>query len=89
MAPNLDIVKKLPLYIVATVFINVAFYSIAACLESSILPKLVKWFGASEVSAGYQAGVIASSQYLGRFIFSLVWGYLADTIGKMIVHNSV
>ena len=89
MTSNLDILRKLPMYIIAIVFINVAFYSIAATLVFSILPKLVKWFGASEVSAGYHAGLLASSLYLGRFIFSLVWGYLADTIGKMIVDNSV
>ena len=89
MGSNLDILKKLPMYAIVILFINVVFYSMASTVVFSFLPKMVKWFGASELSTGYYAGVIASSLFLGRFIFSLVWGYLADTIGKMMVDNSV
>ncbi|XP_057299998.1 uncharacterized protein LOC130630496 [Hydractinia symbiolongicarpus] len=48
----------------------------------SFLPKLVKSFGTSEVETGLYAGMIASSIYVGRMIFSLPWGYVADVKGK-------
>ncbi|XP_065670983.1 uncharacterized protein LOC136089194 [Hydra vulgaris] len=48
----------------------------------SYLPKLVKSFGASEVQAGIDAGLIASSLFFSRIFSSLFWGYFADKYGK-------
>ncbi|XP_065640005.1 uncharacterized protein LOC105847360 isoform X2 [Hydra vulgaris] len=48
----------------------------------SYLPKLVKSFGASEVQAGRDAGLIASSLFLSRIFSSIIWGYISDKFGK-------
>lgn len=51
----------------------------------SFLPKLVKSFGASEVSAGKDAGMVATLFMVGRFCFCFLWGYASDKVGRKYV----
>ena len=74
--------KHLPMSVVIIIFINIVFYSMATNVVFVFLPQMVKYLGATEINAGYYAGVIASSVYVGRFFFSIFWGYLADIKSK-------
>lgn len=74
--------QNVPALTCFTIFLNVFFYSMSSTVVFSFLPKLVKFFGTSEVNTGTYAGIIASSVFVGRLFFSVLWGYLTDTFGK-------
>lgn len=71
-----------PFSIGLIMFTYMIFYSMVSNVLFAFLPKMVKYFGASEVNTGVYAGVIASAFYIGQFVFSMVWGYLTDTMVK-------
>lgn len=72
----------LPKGILAVLYSLLLFNAMTMTMVFSYLPKLVKSFGTSEVDTGYYAGLIASALFVGRLIFSFVWGYIADQKGK-------
>ena len=76
--------KPVQITIKIIMFVNVLFFSMAATVVFSFLPKVVKYFGATEVNTGYWAGVIASAVYVGRLFFNVFWGNLTDTKGRKI-----
>lgn len=77
-----DTVTPLPHVVMAVLFVVMLCNAMTMTMVFSFLPKFVKSFGTSEVNTGYYAGLIASSLFVGRTIFSLLWGYLADVKGK-------
>ncbi|XP_065671631.1 uncharacterized protein LOC136089513 [Hydra vulgaris] len=69
----------------SVIFVITFFFFISTMTTTSVfsyLPKLVKSFGASEVQAGKDAGLIGSSLFFSRIFSSLLWGYFADKCGK-------
>ena len=77
-----DGMTRLPMAITLTMSINIVFYSMVTVVLFSFLPKMVKYFGATELNTGYYAGIIASSLFVGRLFFSMFWGYITDTKSK-------
>ena len=77
-----DGIKNVPISMLMIVFLHNLFFAMAASVVFSYLPRLVKYFGASEEEAGLKVGIIGSSVYVGRFLTSMLWGFLVDTIGK-------
>ena len=63
-------------------FINAALFGVQLSNVYSFLPKWVKSFGVKEVNVGRQAGIIASSFYIGNCLSSVVWGYVSDRWGR-------
>lgn len=78
-------VTPLPTKILVTLFFVVLCDMMTVAMVFSYLPKLVKSFGTSEVDTGLYAGIIASSLYIGRTLFSLIWGHIADVKGNKLV----
>lgn len=74
--------ERFPLSIGVTMFTNMIFYSMVSTVLFSFAPQMVKGFGASEIETGTYAGLLASSFYIGQFCFSMLWGYIADTMNK-------
>ena len=77
-----DGMTPLPMSITVIVISNMIFFSMVATVLFSFLPKMVKYFGVTELNTGYYAGIIASSIYVGRLFFSMIWGYITDTKSK-------
>ena len=77
-----DGMTPLPMAITLTIFVNTIFFSMISTVLFSFLPKMVKYFGATELNTGYYAGIIASSLFIGRSLFSMIWGYIADAKSK-------
>ncbi|XP_065639996.1 uncharacterized protein LOC124815179 isoform X2 [Hydra vulgaris] len=67
-----------------SVIFAITFFSFLEAMTTVVayLPELVKSFGASEVQAGKDAGLISSSLFFSRIFSSLLWGYFADKYGK-------
>nr|XP_047140963.1 protein ZINC INDUCED FACILITATOR 1-like [Hydra vulgaris] len=78
----------------SVIFVITFFFFINTMTTTSLfsyLPKLVKSFGASEVQAGEDAGLIGSSLFFSRIFSSLLWGYFADKYGnkKLLFLSSI
>ncbi|XP_065639994.1 uncharacterized protein LOC105845248 [Hydra vulgaris] len=67
-----------------SVIFAITFFSFLDAMTTvvSYFPKLVKSFGASEVQAGKDAGLLSSSLFFSRIFSSILWGYFADKYGK-------
>lgn len=73
---------RLPVMLTTLLFLLMTLNAMTTTALYSFLPKMVKSFGASEISAGQYAGMIASAIYVGRLFFSSFWGYITDNRGK-------
>jgi len=78
-------VTPLPSKLVASIYFLMLFNAMVTTSVFPYLPKLVKSIGISEVDAGSKVGLIASSLFVGRMLFSFFWGYLGDTKGRKLV----
>ena len=82
---NGSVQSQLPLGNLSILFINVIFYAMASTAVFSFLPKLVRSFGVRELDVGYYAGSIASSLFVGRLCFSMIWvSYIDELIHRFI-----
>ena len=77
---NGSVQSQLPLGHLTILFINVIFYAMASTAVFSFLPKLVRSFGVRELDVGYYAGSIASSLFVGRLCFSVIWVSYKDEL---------
>lgn len=75
-------VNPLPTKIMFIVYMLNLFNSMVMTMVFSFLPRMVKSFGASEVQAGTYAGLLGSSLFISRTIFSVFWGYFSDYKGR-------
>ena len=71
-----------PYKLLVLVFANMFFFSLQQTMPFSFLPKWVRSFGVGEVDVGRQAGIIASSCYIGTCLSSVMWGYVGDKFSK-------
>ena len=75
-------IKGIPLSIYAAILCNLVVSSIAQTFVKPFLPRFVKYMGVSEVDAGYWVGIISSAITAGKFVTCLMWGLLADRLGR-------
>ena len=82
---NGSVQSQLPLGHLTIIFIDVFFSAMASTAVFSFLPKLVRSFGVRELDVGYYAGSIASSLFVGRLCFSMIWvSYIDELIHRFI-----
>ena len=75
-------VNPLPTQIIVMIYILNLGSAMTMTMVFAFLPRMVKYFGASEVDAGHYAGLIGSALFMSRVIFSVFWGYLSDARGR-------
>ncbi|XP_028400589.1 probable peptide/nitrate transporter At3g43790 [Dendronephthya gigantea] len=75
----------LPGGIIGALFVSMFGNAVAMQLLFAFLPDMVKSFGIADEDAGYYVGLLASAVFLGRFISSYFWGWLADKVGRRTV----
>ncbi|CAH3019912.1 unnamed protein product [Porites evermanni] len=63
-------------------FLSMLCLSLSITILFPFLPAMVKSFGISDEEAGYYAGLVASSMFIGRVATCYFWGWLADKIGR-------
>lgn len=80
-----DGVNSLPVRVMGLLFLLNVTCSMTITMIYSFLPKMVKHFGATEISAGKDVGLIASVLFVSRILTSLCWGYLSDKRGRKTV----
>ena len=74
-------VSKIEFFTIYFGFFSAAF---AFTVVFPFVNEMIMNFGATtdKDKTGYWAGLIASSLMLGRAIFSPIWGYILDTLGR-------
>ncbi|XP_065680206.1 uncharacterized protein LOC124806378 isoform X3 [Hydra vulgaris] len=75
----------LPMAIIFLLSVQYFLESATTASVFSYLPHLVKSFGTSEEQAGKDVGWIASSLFIARVFFGLLWGYLLDKMDPKTV----